>query len=247
MGRLLLLIGLVLFGCPIAQAADSAYLTQYNALLKSHVHAGEKQGIKGNLVDYKSWSADTNHAAAMQKLGAALPESLSGKEAMAFWINAYNLLTIDLIIQQNEQDSIKKIGGIIGNAWKDYHWTIGGKRYALDEIEHTILRKMGDPRIHMAINCASLSCPDLRTEAYIAEKLDAQLNEQVSIFLRNEGKGLHKTETGITISKIFDWFEEDFKAGGGVAQFIRSHDPSVAKDTHIDGYFDYNWKLNGNW
>ena len=238
---------MVISTCHPAWAESHAYFQPYDALLKAHVHAGEKQDIKGNLVDYKSWSADPNHAAAMQKLGAVLPESLSGKEAMAFWINAYNLLTIDLIIQQNERDSIKKIGGIIGNAWKDYHWTIGGKRYALDEIEHTILRKMGDPRIHMAINCASLSCPDLRTEAYIAEKLDAQLNEQVSIFLRNKGKGLHKTETGITISKIFDWFEEDFKTGGGVAQFIHSHDPSVVKDTRIDGYFDYNWKLNGHW
>ena len=238
---------MVISTCHPAWAESHAYFQPYDALLKAHVHAGEKQGIKGNLVDYKSWSEDPNHAASMRHIAEVTPDSLSGKEAMAFWINAYNLLTVDLIIRQNEHDSIKKIGGVFGNAWKDYHWTIGGKQYALDEIEHGILRKMGDPRIHAAINCASLSCPDLRTEAYTAAKLDTQLNEQVSIFLRNERKGLRKTETGITVSKIFDWFEEDFQAGGGVVEFIRSYDSSVAKDTRINGYFDYNWKLNGHW
>lgn len=242
-----MLIGLVFFTCPAAWADGSAYLTQYNALLKSHVHVGERQGIKGNLVDYKSWSADPNHAAAMQKLGAALPESLSGKEAMAFWINAYNLLTIDLIIQQNERESIKKIGGVLGNAWKDYHWTIGGKQYTLDEIEHKILRPMGDPRIHMAINCASLSCPDLRAEAYTAEKLNPQLDEQVKKFLSNNQKGMRVTNSGIEASKIFDWFEKDFAGKGSVAAFIKSYAPQVPKDAEVTGHFDYNWKLNGHW
>lgn len=236
-----------LFLCAPAWANDLAYATPYGALLKSYVHAGEKQGIKGNQLDYKSWNADARHAEAMRLIAEVRPDTLSGKDAMAFWINAYNLLTIDLIIRQNERDSIKKIGGLLGNAWKDYHWTIGGKQYALDDIEHGILRKMGDPRIHMAINCASLSCPDLRAEAYTAEKLDAQLNEQVGLFLRNEEKGIRKTEDGIELSKIFDWFEEDFKAGGGVIAFIHRHDPSVAKDARINGYFDYNWKLNGHW
>lgn len=230
-----------------AWAQSHDYMAPYETLLKSHIHAGEKQGIKGNLVDYKSWSADPNHANAMRHIAEVKPESLSGKEAMAFWINVYNLLTIDLIIQQNERDSIKKIGGIIGNAWKDYHWNIGGRQYSLDEIEHGILRKMGDPRIHMAINCASLSCPDLRAEAYSADKLDQQLDEQVKRFLSNDQKGIRVTDAGIEVSKIFDWFEEDFKAGGGVAVFIKQYSTSVPKDASVAGYFDYNWKLNGHW
>lgn len=242
-----MLIGLVFFTCPAAWADGSAYLTPYNALLGKHVHEGEKQDIHGALVDYKGWNADTNHAEALRLITESNPATLSGKEAMAFWINAYNLLTIDLIIQQNERDSIKKIGGVLGNAWKDYHWTIGGKQYALDEIEHKILRPMGDPRIHMAINCASLSCPDLRAEGYTAEKLDQQLDEQVKKFLSNNQKGMRVTDSGIEASKIFDWFEKDFAGKGGVAAFIKSYAPQVPKDAEVTGHFDYNWKLNGHW
>lgn len=245
MRRMLIALFAIFLSMP-AWAAP-AFVESYDGLLKSHVRSGQKQGIHGQLVDYKAWNADARHADAMRLIAQMQTDGLSEKEAMAFWINAYNLLTIDLILKQNERDSIKKIGGILGNAWKDYQWTIGGKPYTLDQIEHEILRPMGDPRIHMAINCASLSCPDLRAEGYIAEKLDAQLDDQVSKFLRNSGKGIRKNSGGIELSKIFDWFEEDFNAGGGVIAFIRSYDPSVAKDTRISGYFDYNWKLNGHW
>jgi len=238
---------MIFYACPLAWADDHAYLAPYGALLESHVSESKKQGILGALVDYKGWSKDARHAEAVRLIGLVNPDALSGKEAMAFWINAYNLLTIDLIIQQNERESIKRIGGILGNAWKDYHWTIGGKRYALDEIEHGILRKAGDPRIHMAINCASLSCPDLRADAYVAENIDAQLDEQVVKFLRNDDKGMRITNSGLEVSRIFDWFEKDFEGKGGVAAFIRSHAAQVPQDAIVAGYFDYNWKLNGNW
>lgn len=237
----------MLFDVQPALAEDYAYLVPYGHLLERYVQEGNKQGIHGNMVDYHGWSNDAGHVEAMRSIARVNPIALSGKEAKAFWINAYNLLTIDLIIQQNEHESIKKIGGVFGNAWKDYRWTIGGKEYALDDIEHDILRKMGDPRIHMAINCASLSCPDLRAEAYTAEKLDMQLDEQVKKFLGNSQKGMRVSYAGMEVSKIFDWFEKDFDGVGGVPAFIKGYSPQVPQDAVVAGYFDYNWKLNGHW
>lgn len=231
----------------MAQAGSDAYVTPYGALLNAHVVAGEKQGIPTMLVNYKAWAADGRHADAVSKLRASEPKAWRGNAAKAFWINAYNLLTIDLIIQKNERDSIKKIGGTFGNPWKETHWTIGGADYTLDAIEHKILRPMGDPRIHAAINCASLSCPDLRAEPYLAATLDAQLDDQMRIFLRSEKKGLRRDGNALTVSKIFDWFEKDFKPSGGVVAFIQRYQPEIAADATINDYLDYNWNLNGTW
>ncbi|MDE3036942.1 MAG: DUF547 domain-containing protein [Pseudomonadota bacterium] len=247
MRKLLLFLSIFFYACPLAWAENHAYLAPYNALLGRYVSDGEKHGMHSALVDYKGWSEDARHAEAMRLIAQVNPDALSGKEAMAFWINAYNLLTIDLIIQQNEHESIKHIGGWLTNPWKDYHWMIGGRRYSLDEIEHGILRKKGDPRIHMAINCASLSCPDLRAEGYTAETLDTQLDDQVRRFLRNDKKGLHITNSGLEVSKIFDWFAGDFTEKGGVVTFIKSYVPQMPQDAVIADYFNYNWQLNGAW
>lgn len=247
MKKLLLFLAVIVsFGQP-AWAENNKYITPYNTLLTQYVKSGEKQEIKTELVDYKGWSTDAKHAEAMQLIAQVKPEALAGKEKIAFWINAYNLLTIDLIIKQNERDSIKNTGSLLSSPWKSHHWMIGGKDYTLDAIENDILRKMGDPRIHAAINCASLSCPDLRNEAYSAEKLAAQLDEQMRKFLQNDTKGLRIKGSELTISKIFDWFADDFKAKNGVVAFIRTYSPQVPENAVVAGYFDYNWKLNGNW
>jgi hypothetical protein len=247
MKKLLLFLAIIVSFWQPAWADNNEYITSYNALLKQYVNSGEKQGIKTTLVNYKGWSDDAKHAEAMQLIAQVKPEYISGKEKMAFWINAYNLLTIDLIIKQTEHESIKNTGSLLSSPWKSHHWTISGKDYTLDAIENNILRKMGDPRIHAAINCASLSCPDLRVEAYSAEKLDAQLDEQMRKFLQNDTKGLRIKGSELTISKIFDWFADDFKEKGGVVAFIRKYSLQMPENAVVAGYFDYNWKLNGNW
>ncbi|MDE3017364.1 MAG: DUF547 domain-containing protein [Pseudomonadota bacterium] len=247
MRRFFLFLSIIFCVCPPVWAADQAYLSPYNALLARHVSEGEKQGIHSALVDYQGWSKDARHAEAMRLIAQVDPDALSGKEKEAFWINAYNLLTVDLIIRHNEHISIKHIGGWFTNPWKDYHWTIGGRQYSLAEIEHGILRKIGDPRIHMAINCASLSCPDLRASAYTAAGLDDQLDQQVRKFLHNDAKGLRITRSDLEVSKIFDWYAGDFARGGGVIAFIRRYDPRVPQDAVIADYFDYNWQLDGTW
>ncbi|MCZ6541330.1 MAG: DUF547 domain-containing protein, partial [Nitrospinae bacterium] len=142
-------------------------------------------------------------------------------------------------------------GNLLGSVWKKTVGVVGGKDDTLNEIEHEIIRKMGDPRIHAAIVCASVSCPDLRKEAYTKEHLDAQLNDQLRRFLANRGKGLqinHKNGR-ILLSKIFDWFEDDFEPKGGVLPFLARYAPepdrSLLKNGDADvSYLDYNWDLN---
>ena len=220
-----------------------SYTQAYQGLLKEHVKQGSKQGINATLVDYVAWGKDPRHSQAMEQLQATNTAELAGDAAMAFWINAYNLLTIDLIIKTGETESIRNQGSVFRNVWKSHDWEIHGTSVSLHEIEHEILRSMNDARIHMAINCASLSCPDLLLEPYQAELLDQQLQQQTQKFVQNLSKGVQidAEKSEVTISKIFDWFEEDF--GDGVVAFIAPyHNQEIP--AKIDGYIDYNWSLN---
>lgn len=224
------------------------YMAPYGSLLSAYVKPGKQGGIEGMMVNYAGWSKDSRHTQAMEKITGATPETLHDRQAlMAFWINAYNLLTIDLIVKNQEKESIKNLGSLFTSPWKKHEWQIGGKNYTLDEIEHEILRPMGDPRIHMAINCASLSCPDLRPEPYIAEKLDSQLDEQVANFLKNKQKGMRQNGSMAEVSSIFKWFGEDFGVEKGVVAFINKHRQSATPVKEISSYMDYNWQLNGYW
>ncbi|MFK7867171.1 MAG: DUF547 domain-containing protein [Alphaproteobacteria bacterium] len=219
------------------------YVGDYRFLLSKYTQAATQEDINAVLVNYKAWGRDQRHQSAMASLQKLNPKLLSANEKMAFWINAYNLLTIDLIIKTGETKSIKNQGSLFRNVWKSHKWEIDGTAYTLDEIEHDILRPMGNPSVHMAINCASLSCPDLRGEPYDAKRLKQQLNEQTMLFLSDQTKGVYITESGLRPSKIFDWFQADFGGKQGVIDFIHRHLPHIASK-EIDGYLDYNWRLN---
>lgn len=235
----------------LAVCASATWASDYNALLNDYVKQGARDGIRAMMVDYKGWAGDVRHQKAMSAYTKAWPTFASAQEKMAFWINAYNLLTIDLITREQETDSIKHLGSLFTNPWKKHRWTIGNRTVTLNEIEHKILRPMGDPRIHMAINCASLSCPDLRAQAYTAAKLNQQLNEQSRLFLQNTNKGMRVDGQTLVMSKIFDWFEDDFDAVGGVWAFVKHHAGKVP--IALPGgqptikYLSYNWQLNGQW
>ena len=230
-----------LFSIP-AQASEN-FVNLYNGLLSDYVKSGQKANVKANLVNYQAWGKDARHAKALQALQAKAVPAARG-EKLAYWMNAYNFLTIDLITREKESDSIKNLGSVLKNPWKKHKWTLHGKEYTLDGIEHKILRKMGEPRIHMAINCASLSCPDLRAEAYTSSKLEAQLKEQTNLLLKDTTKGMMLTKKGVKLSKIFDWFDDDFGSEKELIAFLRAYDSRIATDAEVDGYFSYNWKLN---
>jgi Protein of unknown function, DUF547 len=226
----------------------------YAALLRTHVRPGTIDGVRLNVVDYRGVKADRNYPDALRDFAAAKPETFrTAAEPLAFWINAYNLLAIKAVVNQYPTTSIRNGGSLFRSIWKQRIGIVAGREYALDDIEHGLLRKeFKDPRVHMAIVCASVSCPDLRTEPYVAERLDAQLDEATRMFLANHGKGLVLGPDGRTaeVSSIFKWFREDFSGAGGVAAFIRSKaDPSLV--SRVSGltdnglsYLDYNWSLN---
>jgi hypothetical protein len=163
----------------------------------------------------------------------------SDKELLAFWINAYNALTIDLIIRNYPLKSIKHIK----DPWDQRLWKFGEKWLNLNDIEHEILRKMNEPRIHFAIVCASESCPKLQNNAFTAENLDAQLTDATNEFLADTSKN-EISQSEIRLSKIFKWFKKDFEQNGSLIDFLNQYSDITISNTANRSYKDYNWDLN---
>jgi hypothetical protein len=238
----------------IATAVQAVDTSAYARLLETHVKPGSIGGIRLNVVDYRGIQTDPNDAKALQAFAAVIPEQLqTTNERLAFWINAYNLLAITAVLDQYPVKSIKDGGSFLQSVWKKKVGAVAGKAYALDEIENGILRKdFTEPRLHFAIVCASLSCPDLQAEPYTAEGLDAQLDEATRAFLANPAKGLVPRPDGKTakVPSIFKGFGDDFGVVGGVSRFILTKaDPNVAARiaglTDADlSHLEYDWSLN---
>ncbi|MDZ4152841.1 DUF547 domain-containing protein [Methylicorpusculum sp.] len=232
----------VMTGNTLAEEPD---WSDYRAVL-THVKPGIKNGVKLSLVDYPTIKADNHLDKAYQTVSTFDPKQLHGRdEQLAFYINAYNILALKTVVDHWPVDSIKDVGSLLSTVWNKPAGELGGKILSLGEVEHKILRPMGEPRIHLAIVCASVSCPDLRDEPYTAVKLSAQLDEQSKRFLENSGKGLIIDKNRIRVSQIFDWFEKDFSAGGGVAAFIKHYRPDLP-DLKIKTDIDYDWSVNSS-
>ena len=218
---------------------------EYDALLKDFVVSGTTDGVTLNQVDYSGLARDPRFERLVSDLADFPVGALQGREErLALYINAYNILTVKIVIENSPLKSIKDVGNFFRPVWKREAGIIGGTPVSLNEIEHDILRKMNDPRIHFAIVCASVSCPDLRMEAYRAKHLDQQLDEQVRDFLLNTNKGSRLDNARVEVSRIFKWFEEDFDRHGGVEGFIGRYIP-LAENTPVRPTLDYNWSLNG--
>ena len=214
------------------------------ANILSTVSQGKKDGTDLVLVDYQTLKDNSKLEAVYRQLETFPVDRLTSREEkMAFYINIYNILALKMVLDHWPVDSIKDAGNIFRPVWDKPVGKINGKTISLGEIEHKILRPMGEPRIHFAIVCASISCPDLRNEPYTAAKLNDQLDNQAQGFLNNGDKGLKVGKKDITISKIFDWFEDDFDRSGGVETFIRRYRPYLPK-LSIDTSMKYNWSLN---
>ncbi|HEX9599970.1 MAG TPA: DUF547 domain-containing protein, partial [Mariniflexile sp.] len=156
------------------------------------------------------------------------------------WINAYNALTIDLILRNYPIKSIKDIK----NPWDQRIWKFGNEWYHLNDIEHQILRKMDEPRIHFSIVCASVSCPKLLNEAYTSKNLDVQLTNATKDFLNDNTKNSISTDK-LELSKIFHWFAKDFKQNGDLIDFLNLYsDNNRISEKAKTSYKDYNWSLN---
>jgi len=237
----IVLIGLLVVNPIYAAGEQQSFTELYDGLLSEYVSPIEIDGIVFNGVDYDGLGADHRYEKTLNALLAVSPDNYKNEEKTAFWINAYNFLTIELIIREQERESIKNLGGFFTSPWKKHSWSLAGNDYTLDEIEHEILRPMGDARVHFAINCASVSCPDLRQESYQADKLDEQLNEQVRLTLSNKGKGFYQENNELYVSKIFDWFAEDFNDGDVKTWLL---DYQHINKNHALKFIKYDWSLN---
>lgn len=217
-----------------ATKAQTVNYSSWNKLLQKHVNTfGE--------VNYRAIISDK------QLLQSSLDEftknqpdnSWSESETLAYWINAYNAFTIKLIIDNYPIESIKDIK----NPWDKQFIPIGKNLMSLNDIEHNILRKMNEPRIHFAIVCASISCPKLLNEAYLPSKLDLQLTVATEEFLSDKTKN-NITQDNIKISRIFKWFSEDFIQNGTLIAFLNQYTTVEISPNAKKSFNDYNWDLN---
>lgn len=226
-------------------AQQSVDNSGYASLLKAYV--------KNSHVDYKGFKADEKKLDQyLARLEEVDPQDLGRNERMAFYINAYNAWTIKLILNNYPGvKSIKDLGTIFKSPWKKKFAKVDGKTVTLDHLEHDILRPaFKDPRVHFAVNCASISCPPLLNEPYTGADLNSQLDWAAKNFINDPNHNFVKGEA-LHVSRIFKWFGEDFDsdilgyvrsyAKGDLAQKIAN-----AKNNLKVKYLDYDWSLNGS-
>ena len=243
-------IGWLVLGSAAVSAASE--FSEWDAVLKKHVKTVKIDGVVLNAFSYKNLQQDPNYQKSVDRLKTFnLDDLKTREEKLSFWINAYNILAAKVVVDNYPVESIKDVGSVFKSVWKRPAGEVAGEVRTLDEVEHEILRKMGEPKIHVAIVCASVSCPDIRPEAYTAESLNDQLDDQTRKFLENSTKGLQVDEKKkrVYLSSIFKWFEEDFESQGGVISFVSRYVPadkqkSLAKFGGNVKYLDYNWDLN---
>jgi len=242
--RVLLLLSFV---CAAhAQPFDHAHQA-WDALLKKHVVLID--GGKASQLGYAAMAQD--RAALRTYLGAlsAVTEAQfngwSRPQQIAFLINAYNAFTVEKILSRFPNlDSIWDFGKIFGNPFKDEFFTLLGRGSSLDRIEHETLRKnYREPRVHYAVNCASIGCPMLREESYVAERLEAQLEEQARRFLSDRSRNRYR-DGRLEVSKIFDWFKEDFEPRAHYFSRYASLLGMPQGAAPPLAFLDYDWSLN---
>ena len=223
----------------------------FDALLRQHVSHG--------MVDYDAFKAAPTFAPYLSALGAQDPASLPRDEQLAFWINAYNAYTIQLIVKHDERQSIRNINKTFGlklnGPWGEPLARVGGKDYTLDDIEHKIIRPtFKEPRIHLALVCAAMGCPPLRSDAYTGAKLNSQLEDQGTQFITKSPvkNRVDVAKRTLYHSMIFGYYKADF--GGtiqGSAKFMAHWFPEGSAEQLLltGGAFKavqtkYDWQLN---
>jgi len=194
--------------------------TAWSALLKKHVRLVDDG--RASQLRYAGMASDRaalkTYLASLSAVGAPDFVGWPKPRQMAFLVNAYNAFTVELVLTRYPKlASIKELGGFLQSPWQQKFVPLLGETVSLDGIEHQMLRARGrydDPRIHFAVNCASIGCPSLREEAYVAERLDAQLDEQARRFMSDRSRNRWSVAAQkLELSKIFDWYGEDFQLG----------------------------------
>ena len=247
-----------------AQVFDQRHAA-WNALLRRHVVP--LRGGQASQVRYAGFQADRAALLAYRDSLSAVSEAafraFDKPQQMAFLINAYNAFTIELVLTKYPGlASIKDLGSMFGNPWKPKWIPLLGGKVSLDDIEHGMLRARGrydDLRVHFGVNCASIGCPPLREEAFVADRLDGQLDEQALRFMSDHTRNRFDPAAGrLEVSKIFDWYGDDFRLGhrgiASLSAFMAQYADSLA-EAQLDrervrsqraeiSFLPYDWKLN---
>lgn len=251
-----------------AQVFDHAH-SAWDALLQKHVRIAADG--RSSRVDYKGLLADRAKLQDyLHSLSAATPQqygSWTRPQQFAFLANAYNALTVELVLTRYPNlKSIKDIGSFLQSPWRKKFFALLGEEHHLDWIEHDMLRAPGafdDPRVHVAVNCASIGCPMLGNRAFTAEQLDAHLEDLFVRFMADRSRNRYNPRTKtVELSMIFDWYRNDFEAGGGserrgyaslqgvVARYADQLADAPADRRLLRGrsaplrFLDYDWTLN---
>jgi len=249
-------LALCLFWATAAQAFDHS---TWNGLLERHVRP-----IRGGVatqVNYAGMARERGLLKGYLDQLSAVPEAdfrrWPKKERLAFLINAYNAWTVELVLSAwPKLESIKDLGSLLSSPWKKPFIPLFGKTRSLDDIEQGMIRAKGaydEPRIHFAVNCASIGCPALRPEAYTAAKLDAQLADATRRFLSDRTR--NRSDDGkLEVSSIFKWYGEDFQLAGGLRAFLADQGEALGltddqrrslRDGSLEiAFLPYDWRLN---
>lgn len=258
MRAILFILGLVFQMAAAAQSFDQSHAAFSNVL--SDYVAVYDDGLK-SAVNYPELAQNRkpldSYLASLSAVEPGQYESWTQDQRLAFLINAYNGFTLQLIIdnidkfESGDADSIRDLGGLFSSPWEKSFFTLLGKKRTLDWVEHEKIRvDFDEPRIHAALVCAAVSCPKLRAEAFTGESLETQLEDQMVTFLNDRDKnGID--DKGIYLSKIFDWYREDFDE---LQDYLTAYSRALSGDfgsgdnmsfQSLDIRFvDYNWKLN---
>ncbi len=242
-----LLIWILLWMIPGVSASTFDH-SKFDQILKEYVD-------NNGLVDYNSIAKDRRFAEYVESLAGARVVEFSRDGQLAFWINAYNAVTIDKVIKKKPKKSVRET--FVPGVWTSTKFfttkenIVASKRVSQDDIEHEILRKQfKDPRIHFAIICASMGCPLLPRIAYTEENVQARLEEETRKYLNSpRGTRIDRAENTLHVSKLFDWFATDFiQKSGSTLAFMRPYLNEetlsfLERDPKIS-YLEYNWALN---
>lgn len=259
--RIIIFVTTILIA-PFTQAANFSH-DAWNQLLGEYV-TPIREG-QASVVDYAGMQESRlrlqSYTESLSAVSQSQFDQWPAQEQLAFLINAYNAWTVELVLSgYPDIESIKDLGGILRSPWSKSFIPLLGSSRSLDDIEHRMIRgsdRYNDPRIHFAVNCASIGCPSLRPEAYAGDRLDSQLQDQLQLFLSDRTR--NRLEQGtLMVSAIFKWYGEDFeKAGSGVESlqhFFAGQGAALGLSNEeiaqleagkiaID-YLDYDWRLN---
>ncbi len=232
---------LLIVSLSMAASATDNFHGEFDAILRAQVSNGA--------VNYPGIGADGRFLAYVSRLAEPLPDGLTREQRLAFYINAYNALAIKGILDGHSPASL--LGRY--KFFKRIRYKLDGGEINLFDLERKVIIPMGEPRIHFALVCASHSCPPLRSEAYIDSRLDEQLDEQARLFLRDNSKNRFDGDSQTAyLSKIFDWYADDFEvSAGSVQQYVAQYLPdsrlvkALKADAYKVKYLRYDWSLNG--